>query len=172
MFISMSIGNKWISISEPFRSPGTLFHSVLLDAPISCWSIWYSCTTKHQLKPRRTRATRTFYLTSHKSSRLKSAPPFNCNLPGEAKNVFFRKMHDNSTESENPIETTGNNTPHKLTEILRWCGEIFTYCILYCRSENRMVDYEASGQGSSPDRKGSVFTPPSSWSSLIPFTLL
>ena len=62
---------------------------------------------------------RNFYLTSHNSSRLKSASPFNCNLPGGAKNVFFRKMHDNGTESENPIETTGNNTPHKLTEILR-----------------------------------------------------
>jgi hypothetical protein len=60
-----------------------------------------------------------FYLTSHKSSRLKSASPFNCNLPGGAKNVFFRKMHDNGTESENPMESTGNITPHKLTEILR-----------------------------------------------------
>jgi len=62
---------------------------------------------------------RNFYLTSHNSSRLKSAPPFNCNLPSGAKNVFFRKMHDNGTESENPIESTGNNTPHKVTEILR-----------------------------------------------------
>jgi hypothetical protein len=60
-----------------------------------------------------------FYLTLHNSSRLKSASPFNCNLPGGAKNVFFRKMHDNGRESENPIETAGNNTPHKLTEILR-----------------------------------------------------
>jgi hypothetical protein len=80
-------------------------------------------------------------------------------------------MHDNGTESENPIETTGNNTPRKLTDILRWCGEIFTYCILYCRSANRMMDYEASGQGSSPDRKRSVLTPHSSLPSLthLPF---
>jgi hypothetical protein len=81
-------------------------------------------------------------------------------------------MHDNGRESENPIETAGNNTPHKLTEILRWCGEIVTYCILYCRSANRTMDYEASGQGSSPDRKRSVLTPPSSWSSLTPPTFL
>jgi len=75
-------------------------------------------------------------------------------------------MHDNGTESENSIETTGNNTPHKLTEILRRYGEIFTYRILYCRSANRRMDYEASGQGSSPDRKRNVLTLPLSWSSL------
>ena len=115
---------------------------------------------------------RNFYLTSPNSSRLKSASPFNCNLPGGAKNVFFRKMHDNGAESENPIETTGNNTLHKLTEILPWYAEIFTYCILYCRSANRMMDYEASGQGSSPNRKRSVLRPHSFWSSLNPPTLL
>jgi hypothetical protein len=100
------------------------------------------------------------YLTSHIFSRLKSASQFKRNLRGGAKNVFSRKTHDNGTESEDRIETTENNMPHKLTEMLRWCGKIFTHCMLYYRSVNRMMEYGLSGQGSSPDTKRNLLLPP------------